>query len=144
VSACTIPPTGWACTRAAGHDGPCAAVPQADGLTELLDTLDALLAKATPGTWEVDTERNEDGAYGSGPDHGTGYDDFVIGTEVRGKWQTLLCTDNATEKLINEDYDEDYHRAWDRVGEANTALVVAAVNALPRLIAALREKGYTA
>ncbi|WP_387425178.1 hypothetical protein [Sphingomonas melonis] len=23
---CTIPPAGWACTRAAGHDGPCAAI----------------------------------------------------------------------------------------------------------------------
>jgi hypothetical protein len=28
--ACKIPPAGWYCTRAAGHDGPCAAVPQAD------------------------------------------------------------------------------------------------------------------
>jgi hypothetical protein len=24
---CTIPPSGWYCTRGAGHDGPCAAVP---------------------------------------------------------------------------------------------------------------------
>ena len=23
---CTLPPPGWRCTRAAGHDGPCAAV----------------------------------------------------------------------------------------------------------------------
>ena len=23
---CTLPPAGWRCTRAAGHDGPCAAV----------------------------------------------------------------------------------------------------------------------
>lgn len=26
---CTIPPEGWRCTREAGHDGPCAAVPTA-------------------------------------------------------------------------------------------------------------------
>jgi len=26
VSMCTTPPAGWACIRAAGHDGPCAAV----------------------------------------------------------------------------------------------------------------------
>lgn len=26
---CDIPPTGWSCTRAAGHDGPCAAVEDA-------------------------------------------------------------------------------------------------------------------
>ncbi len=24
---CNKPPTGWACTRTPGHDGPCAAVP---------------------------------------------------------------------------------------------------------------------
>lgn len=27
MTGCTIPPEGWACTRTAGHDGPCAAVP---------------------------------------------------------------------------------------------------------------------
>lgn len=27
ASPCTIPPPGWRCTRAAGHEGPCAAVP---------------------------------------------------------------------------------------------------------------------
>jgi len=25
---CTVPPPGWRCTRVAGHDGPCAAVPE--------------------------------------------------------------------------------------------------------------------
>lgn len=24
---CTKPPEGWSCTRKAGHDGPCAAIP---------------------------------------------------------------------------------------------------------------------
>lgn len=24
---CTLPPPGWECTRQAGHDGPCAAIP---------------------------------------------------------------------------------------------------------------------
>lgn len=27
LPACAIPPEGWRCTRGAGHDGPCAAVP---------------------------------------------------------------------------------------------------------------------
>lgn len=27
--ACMLPPEGWACTRNAGHDGPCAAIPAA-------------------------------------------------------------------------------------------------------------------
>lgn len=32
---CAVPPEGWACTRGAGHDGPCAAVPvNEDGYTE--------------------------------------------------------------------------------------------------------------
>lgn len=26
MNACKLPPEGWACTREAGHDGPCAAV----------------------------------------------------------------------------------------------------------------------
>lgn len=30
---CNIPPAGWACTRKAGHDGPCAAI-QLGGDTE--------------------------------------------------------------------------------------------------------------
>lgn len=136
--ACTVPPEGWRCTRADGHDGPCAAVPAEDHIAALVEKLSVLLAKATPGPWEVDTERNEDGAYGSGPDHGTGYDDFLIGADVRGKWATLLTTENATEKEIDEDYDEDFHRAWDRVGEANAELVAATITALPTLLNALR------
>lgn len=36
---CTLPPEGWGCTRAAGHDGPCAAEPIATGGTECLSTL---------------------------------------------------------------------------------------------------------
>jgi len=137
---CGMPPAGWTCMRSAGHEGPCAAISSADNLTPLLDKLERLLSKATPGPWESDSERNEDGAYGSGPDHGTGYDDFLIGANVRGKWATLLTSENATEKLIDEDHDEDYHRAWDSVGEANVALVVEAVNALPILLAALRTQ----
>lgn len=29
-TACTLPPAGWSCTRAPGHEGPCAAVPSDD------------------------------------------------------------------------------------------------------------------
>jgi len=34
VEPCTVPPPGWRCTRAAGHDGPCAALPAAEGLRQ--------------------------------------------------------------------------------------------------------------
>jgi hypothetical protein len=27
---CKVPPKGWRCTRPAGHEGPCAAVPEAE------------------------------------------------------------------------------------------------------------------
>ena len=27
---CAVPPAGWRCTRVAGHDGPCAAIPRED------------------------------------------------------------------------------------------------------------------
>ena len=26
TAVCNVPPQGWACTRTAGHDGPCAAI----------------------------------------------------------------------------------------------------------------------
>lgn len=100
----------------------------------LVTRLRSLLTKATPGPWDVDTNRNEDGEYGSGPDTSIGYDDFLIGAQVRGNWATLLTTENSTEKSIEEDYDDDYHRAWDAVGEANAQLATAAVNALPELL----------
>lgn len=109
---------------------------------EQADRLRALLAKATKGPWEVDTEQSE-GEYGSAPDTHTGYEDFLIGAEINGKWATLLTTENSTEKLIDEDYDEDYHRAWDVIGEANSALVVAAVNALPSLLDRIEAQDAT-
>lgn len=102
-------------------------------MTDTIAELRELLAKATPGDWETDTERSE-GEYGSGPDTSTGYDDFLIGADIGGKWATLLTTENSTAKLIEEDYDEDYHRAWDAVGEANAKLIVAMRNALPALL----------
>jgi hypothetical protein len=30
VNQCEVPPEGWYCTREAGHDGPCAAMPEGD------------------------------------------------------------------------------------------------------------------
>ena len=34
---CVVPPRGWYCTREAGHEGPCAAVPKTDWT--MIDTL---------------------------------------------------------------------------------------------------------
>ena len=33
---CISPPPGWRCTRGAGHDGPCAAVPDAETMCTVL------------------------------------------------------------------------------------------------------------
>ena len=108
-------------------------------MTDTITKLRDLMAKATPGPWEIDTERSE-GEYGSAPDTSTGYDDFLIGAFIDGKWATLLTTENSTVKEIEEDYDEDYHRAWDRIGEVNANLAMAAVNALPELLDRIAAK----
>lgn len=60
---CAAPPPGWRCSRAAGHDGPCAATPtgpgepvaQSDRMTEAeeLEWQRLELMKATPITFEV-------------------------------------------------------------------------------------------
>jgi hypothetical protein len=91
--------------------------------------LAALSDAATQGEWEIDNEHDDEGAYGASPDNGTGYHNYFIGAEVGGKWKTLLDTVNSDHKLINEDYDEDGGRAWDVIGQANAALIVALVNA---------------
>ncbi len=36
MSVCAIPAAGWSCSRAAGHDGPCAAIPTPGNLSLLL------------------------------------------------------------------------------------------------------------
>jgi hypothetical protein len=103
---------------------------------EELAALDAVVAKATPGEWEVDSERSE-GEYGTCPDTSAGYDDYCIGVSVNGKWETLATTENATIKEIDEDYDEDSSRAWDRIGDANTTAIVSLHNAYPALRATI-------
>lgn len=101
-------------------------------MTDNLEELERLLAKATPGPWEFDSERNED----CSPKH---HDYFIGGTGRDGKWITLFDSVKSDEKLIEEEYDEDYHHAWDAVGKANAALIVALRNAAPSLIATARE-----
>jgi hypothetical protein len=49
--ACDVPPPGWTCSRAKGHDGPCAAsqTPKGSGSIEF----DALLAEYHEAVWEA-------------------------------------------------------------------------------------------
>lgn len=62
MTQCEVPPTGWRCTRAAGHDGPCAAVPDSHALppeiAALIDAYrDALLRQEPPGRAMKGTRR---------------------------------------------------------------------------------------
>jgi hypothetical protein len=96
--------------------------------------LRGLLAKATPGPWEVDSEHDGDAEYGGGPDPDRGYANFIV---FDGKGHIVCDTLNSDAKCIEEEphSDEDgYRSAWDGIGKANAALIVAAVNALPGLL----------
>lgn len=96
---------------------------------DLAARLEALDKAATPGPWEVDHEADEI----------TRSHDYYVGAAINGKWQTLFDTVNSDYKLIDEDRDGDGGMAWDVIGEANTALIVAIRNALPEIIASLRN-----
>lgn len=43
---CSLPPPGWKCTRKAGHDGPCAAVPDYDNFPDIIPPESKHLATA--------------------------------------------------------------------------------------------------
>lgn len=93
------------------------------------EALEALSKKATPGTWEVDSEYDNDALYSGGGGCGSGFKNYFIGADVGGTWKTLLDTVNSDHKLIEEDYDEGGKEAWDVIGRANAAFIVALVNA---------------
>lgn len=103
-----------------------------------LNTLRELLTKATPGPWEVDTEKSE-GDYGSAPDCHSGFHVSVIIGGADGK--TLFDALNSDACIVDEEGpDEDgYYYAWDTVSDANALLIVAAVNALPKLLEHVAE-----
>ena len=92
------------------------------------DELAALDERATPGVWETDSEYDDDALYSGGGGCGSGFKNYFIGTDVGGKWVTLLDTVNSDHKLVEEEYDEDGKTAWDCIGQANTELIVTLVN----------------
>jgi hypothetical protein len=97
------------------------------------------LAKAAlqeaPTPWETDTEKSE-GEYGAGPDTSTG---FSVSLLLDAKGRSLFDALNSTATIVYEDYpDEDgFVSAWDETSKANAALIVALVNNLPTILAAL-------
>lgn len=110
--------------------------PQDDGLVaELKDLADKAFREA-PAPWETDTEQSE-GEYGSGPNTFSGFDVSLL---IDANGRSLFDALNSTAIIVHEDGpDEDgYVHAWDDVSAANAALIVALVNNLPRILAALR------
>ena len=58
MSECTLPPEGWACTRDAGHDGPCAAKPRT--YAEAFDQAEEkIMHKVAEEIWRKDAARIE-------------------------------------------------------------------------------------
>ena len=109
-----------------------------DKLTpEKIEELRGLLAKATPGPWEADNENNE-GCYGLGDDCHEGFQSASIhAPDGRGGYVKLFDALNSDAAFIEEEWDEDWHHAWDEVSRANAALIVAMRNALPAMLDAL-------
>lgn len=112
-----------------------------DKLTpEKIEELRGLLAKATPGPWEADEEKNE-GCYGVGDDCHEGFQSASIhAPDGRGGSAKLFDALNSDAACVEEEYDEDRHYAWDGVSRINAALIVAMRNALPALLASLASK----
>ena len=88
--------------------------------TALVGEIEAMQAKATPGPWSIVTTPK---AISPGQN-----------------WYEITADEhdpsNANESAIGEIFDPE--------GEANAALIVAAVNALPTLLVALKARGYMA
>ncbi len=99
-----------------------------------IEELRGLLADATPGPWEADEEKNE-GCYGSGDDCHEGFKSASIyAPDGRGGYVKLFDALNSDAACIEEEYDEEYHFAWDAVARSNAAFIVAMRNALPALL----------
>lgn len=104
--------------------------PTPTGIEALLCELGALRERATPGVWSSDHVGEHSG-------HGDMLRHAAIGSTGR----TLFDTLNAGEREITTNPDDDggvYYT--DPIGQANVELVVALVNALPELTAALRSQ----
>ena len=95
-----------------------------------IEHLRSLLAKATPGPWEVDTVEH-DGAYGSGPDADHGFKSPVM---LNGDGKLIFDAYSSDLIEVHEEYDDDGCTAWDETGRRNFDLAAAAVNSLPELL----------
>ncbi|WP_445446589.1 ead/Ea22-like family protein [Citrobacter freundii] len=80
-----------------------------------------LAEKATQGEWWSDVVET-DGEYGEGEDRASGYHSYAVyvGSE------SLLDMTNSTAACIHEEWDHDYHMAWDETAKRNAEFIAAA------------------
>ena len=80
-----------------------------------------LAEKATQGEWWSDVVE-ADGEYGDGEDRASGYHSYAVyvGSE------SLLDMTNSTAACIHEEWDNDYHMAWDDTAKRNAEFIAAA------------------
>lgn len=115
-----------------------AAAPSTSVREEELDRLRKLALYASDGPWEIDSEWNEDGEYGGGPNPGRGYDDYLI---IDAQGRTLFGSENSTAKMIEVEYDEDGGTAWDQVARRNAEFIVACVAYVRAALKPSTDKG---
>ncbi len=90
-------------------------------ITALMATMKAAAEKATPGEWWSDVVET-DGEYGDGEDRHSGYHSYAVyvGSE------SLLDMTNSTAACIHEEWDHDYHMAWDETAKRNAEFIAVA------------------
>jgi hypothetical protein len=103
-----------------------------------IDELEALAKAATPGPWDVGVIHNE-GEYGTGEDSYSGFKSYVVGCGPVDNWKSIVDTSNSDVAMIEVDGDYDSTDTWDEVGKCNASFIAAAREAVPALIARVRE-----
>ncbi|MDM3282894.1 ead/Ea22-like family protein, partial [Citrobacter sp. Cf042] len=80
-----------------------------------------LAEESTQGEWWSDVVET-DGEYGEGEERSSGYHSYAVyvGSE------SLLDMTNSTAACIHEEYDHDYHMAWDETAKRNAEFIAAA------------------
>lgn len=102
-------------------------------ITALAQRMKAAAEKATPGEWWSDVVES-DGEYGEGEDRFSGYHSYAVyvGSE------SLLDMTNSTAACIHEEWDHDYHMAWDETAKHNAEFIaVASPDNVKALVGAL-------
>ena len=84
-----------------------------------LAALDALFAAATPGEWETDSEKTDEG-----------YKTYVMFAPDGSRLFDAL---NSSATLVQYDYGDDGGSEWDETARRNFALIAALHNAWPAI-----------